>query len=179
MAIYYVWLALLVVANTTAWLSNLVSLPGNWLIVAVTAVFAAVFPEDAGRGIGWTAVAILAALALAGEVLEFVAGAAVAGKRGGSRRGMVLAIVGTILGSLSGALVSLPVPLLGPILGALGGGVLGAFIGAWAGEIWKGRSWDAGIQIATAAVIGRLLGTAGKLILGAMMVVIAAVDACY
>lgn len=176
---YYIWGLLLVLANLSAWLSNALSLPGNWLILACTALFAWIFPKVPGPGIGWTTVGILAGLAVLGELLEFLAGAAVAGQRGGSRRGMVLAIVGTIVGSFSGALVSLPIPLLGPVIGALAGGALGAFIGAWIGEIWKGRSWQEGLDIGKGAVIGRLLGTAGKLILGALMVAIAAVDAFF
>lgn len=176
---YYIWGLVLVLANLMAWLSNLVSMPGNWLILACTAVFAAVLPKEAGQGIGWTTVGVLAGLAVLGEVLEFFAGAAVAGKRGGSRRGMLLAIAGTIIGSLSGAFISLPIPLVGPVIGALAGGALGAFIGAWIGEMWKGRSWQEGLDISKGAVIGRLLGTAGKLILGALMVAIAAVDALF
>ncbi len=176
---YYIWGLLLVLANLTAWLSNALSLPGNWLILAFTALFAWAFPKVPGPGIGWITVGILAGIAILGELVEFLAGAAVAGQRGGSRRGMVLAIFGTIAGSFGGAFVSLPVPLIGPVIGALAGGAVGAFAGAWIGEIWKGRTWQEGLDIGRGAVIGRLLGTAGKLILGVLMVAIAAVDAFF
>lgn len=176
---YYVWVVLLILANGAAWVANSLSVPGNWLIVAFSALFAFAVPGDEGRGIGWMGVGVLAGLAVLGEVVEFAAGAAGAGKLGGSRRGMMLAIAGTMIGSIGGAFVSLPVPLVGPIVGALAGGAAGAFAGAWAGEIWKGRSWREGFAIGKGALVGRLLGTAGKLVIGALMVVIAAVDALF
>lgn len=177
LAVYYVWAILLLLANATAWLSNSLSVPGNWVVVVFTAIFAAAFPAE--MGIGWPTVAVLFGLAVLGEAIEFVAGAAWAGKQGGSRRGMLLAILGTMAGSIGGAFVSLPIPLVGPVLGALGGGALGAFAGAWLGEFWKGRPWREGYEISKSAMIGRLFGTAGKLIIGALMVTIAAVDAFF
>lgn len=146
------------------------------MIVGFTAFFAWFFPGEGERGITWTTVAVLAGIAATGEVIEFFAGAAVAGKRGGSRRGMVLAIAGTLIGSLAGAFVAVPIPVLGPLVGAIGGGAVGAFAGAWVGEFWKGKPMQEGYHIATGAMIGRLLGTAGKLVVGAIMVVITAVD---
>jgi hypothetical protein len=35
------------------------------------------------------------------------------------------------------------------------------------------------MRVGTGAMVGRLLGTSGKLLVGATMVVVAAVDACY
>lgn len=175
----YLWVAILTLVNIVAWLSNLLSLPGNWFLLAACGVYAWFFPESAGGGIGWLGLAILAACAIAGEVIEFVAGAAIAGQRGGSRRGMALAVVGTAAGSMAGALVSLPIPLVGPILGALVGGAAGAFAGAWLGELWKGRTIAEGAHIGTGAMMGRLLGTSGKLLVGAIMVVLATVDAIW
>jgi uncharacterized protein YqgC (DUF456 family) len=177
--LYYVWASLLILANGSAWLSNSLSLPGNWLIVALTASFAFFYSDQVGPGVGWGTVILLIILATVGEVIEFMAGALLAGKRGGSRRGMMLAVVGTFLGSIGGAFISLPVPIVGPMVGALAGGAVGAFSGAWIGEMWKGRAWLEGYDIGKAAMIGRLLGTAGKLILGAMMVVIATIDALW
>ena len=176
---YYLWAVLLVLGNATAWSTNALSLPGNWLIVALTAIFALLIPEADGRGISWTVVGLVAGLAAFGEVVEFAAGAAGAGRRGGSRRGMALAVLGTLIGSIVGAFAGIPIPLLGPVIGALAGGALGAFAGAWAGEIWIGRGWRDGLAVGQGALIGRLLGTAGKLAIGAVMVVVVAVDAFF
>ena len=88
--------------------------------------------------------------------------------------GMLLAIVGTVVGSILGAIVGVPIPIVGPIIAAVGGGALGAFVGAYAGETWKGKTSAESIAVGKAALIGRLLGTMGKLIIGAMMVVVTA-----
>jgi uncharacterized protein YqgC (DUF456 family) len=173
---YFVWVTLLAVANAGGWLANSFGLPGNWLIVAFTAVFAYFVPEDAGRGITGTGVSALVGLALVGEGLEFFAGALGVSTKGGSRRGVLMAIAGTIVGSLLGAVVASPIPIIGPIIGALGGGAAGAFAGAWIGEIWKGKSLHEGFEIGKGALLGRILGTTGKLIVGALMIVFALVD---
>ena len=177
--IWILGLVLLCVVNLASWSANLVSMPGNWLIVVVTAIYAYFFPEAVSSGVGIYGIGILVVLAILGEVLEFVAGAAIAGKQGASRRAMALAVVGTMAGSVLGAIFTLPIPILGPILGAVFGGAAGAFAGAWLGELWKGKSLDQGMRVGTGAMVGRLLGTSGKLLVGATMVVVAAVDACY
>jgi hypothetical protein len=118
-------------------------------------------------------------LAILGEVIEFAAGAAGAAKSGGSRRGMVLAVAGAMAGSIVGALLgtAIPVPLIGNLIGAVLGGAIGAFGGAYTGEYWKGKSESERIAVGRAAMIGRVLGTVGKLGIGAIMVVITAFDA--
>jgi hypothetical protein len=124
-------------------------------------------------------VGILLVLAVLGEIIELVAGAAMAGKRGASRRAMAMAVAGTMVGSILGAIFTIPIPIIGPIVGALAGGAGGAFCGAWLGEVWKGKTVEEGMHVGTGALLGRLLGTSGKLIVGAIMVVVAAIDACY
>ena len=175
--LYYLWALLLVIACGLAWATNLFALPGNWIIVGLAAVFAFFLPAAEGGGITWWMVLALIVLATVGEIVEFFAGAAGAAKQGASRRSVVLAIVGTVAGSIAGAMVSLPVPLIGPVLGAIGGGAAGAFVGAYVGEIWKGRTSEQGVAVGQGALIGRLLGTLGKLIVGGVMFVVVAVDA--
>ena len=41
---YYVWAFLLVFASCIAWLTTLVTLPGNWIIAGLAALFAWLFP---------------------------------------------------------------------------------------------------------------------------------------
>src|SRR5262245_36688800 len=119
---YYTWATLLVLGNLGSLAANLFSLPGNWGIVLFTALFAWLVPYPDGGGVSWEGVIALLILAIVGEIIEFVAGAAGAAKSGGSRRGMVLAIVGAMLGSLVGAGVGVPVPVIGSLIGAIGGG---------------------------------------------------------
>jgi uncharacterized protein YqgC (DUF456 family) len=175
--IYLLWAVLLVVASGMAWLLTLFTLPGNWLIVAAAAVFAWLLPEDAGRGIGWTTVAVLAGLALLGEIVEFGAGAAGAAKQGASRRAIGLSIIGAMVGSILGLTIGLPIPILGSFVMAVLGGAAGAFVGAYLGETWKGRSEVDRMAAGRGAFAGRLWGTAGKLAVGAIMLAILAWDA--
>jgi hypothetical protein len=172
--IYWIWAALLVLCAVTAWFATVFSLPGNWAMLGLVIVFALFYPEAEGRGVGWIAVAVVAGLAVVGEVIEFAAGAAGAAKEGGSRRGMLLAILGTVVGSIAGAIIGVPIPFVGPIIAAVGGGALGAFCGAYLGETWKGKTSAESIAVGKAALVGRLLGTMAKLIVGAMMVVVIA-----
>jgi uncharacterized protein YqgC (DUF456 family) len=175
---YYLWVALLLVGASLAWATNFFALPGNWFIVGMAALFAsAVTPVADGQGLTWNVVGLLLLLAVGGELLETVAGAFGASKRGGSRRAMILAVVGTVVGSILGAVGGLPLPVAGPILGALVGGACGAFAGAWLGEMWKHGLADKSISVGWGALIGRLLGTVGKLAVGAVMVVSMAVHA--
>ena len=171
---YYVWAGLLVLANACAVGITLFTLPGNWLIVAFTALF--VWAIGAVE-MGWTTVVILVVLAVVGEIVEVAAGAAGAAREGASRRAMLLSLIGTVVGSMIGAAIGVPIPVIGLIIGAVGGGALGAFAGAWMGEQWKGTTTEQGVRIGRAAMIGRVLGTAGKLMVGAIMFVVAAVNA--
>jgi uncharacterized protein YqgC (DUF456 family) len=177
--IYYLWAVLLISACGLAWLTTLVALPGNWLIVGCAALFAWLLSQDSGRGITWTSVAMLAGLAVLGEIVEFAAGAAGAAKQGASKRGVALAMIGAIIGSVLGLAIGLPIPVLGSFVMALLGGAAGAFFGAYLGEAWKGRPHDARIAAGRGAFTGRILGTAGKLTVGAVMLAIVAWDALF
>jgi hypothetical protein len=175
---YYVWALLLVIACACAWLLSLVALPGNWLVLGLAAVFAWLFPENmAGRGMSWSWVGALAALAVLGEIVEFAAGAAGAAKHGASRRSVVLSIVGAMAGSIAGLAIGSPIPILGSFVLALLGGATGAFAGAYLGEAWKGRPEEARLVAGRGAFAGRIWGTVGKLSVGAIMVAIVAWDA--
>jgi hypothetical protein len=175
--LYYLWAALLLVVNALLWFTTFFTLPGNWGIVGAAALFAWLAPHGEGQGISWTAVGVGVGLAALGEMVELVAGSAAAAQQGASRRAMVLALVGTVAGSVCGAIVGVPIPVIGPIVAALGGGALGAFAGAYLGETWKGRTSAERMAVGKGALVGRLLGTVGKAVLGAVIVVIVTFDA--
>lgn len=175
---YYVWAVFLVFAASFAWTTNFFSLPGNWFIAGLAALFVfSMGSGDAAQGLNWHAVALLILIAVGGEVLEFFASAAGVAKRGGSRRAVALAIAGTIAGSIIGAVMGLPIPIVGSLAGALMGGASGAFAGAYLGEMWKHGNAGKSVSVGMGAAIGRLLGTMGKLLVGAVMIVILAVRA--
>ena len=172
----FVWASLLLLLNLAAWMLNLVSLPGNWLVLLFAVVYFVLLRDvPTGPHLSWWGIGLAAAFAVLGELWEFFASAAGATKKGGSRRGAVLAIAGSIGGSLVGAFVGVPIPVIGPLIGAVGGGALGAFLGAYAGE--GHRTSAERIEISRGAFFGKLWGVMGKLVLGFAMVATLAIDA--
>jgi len=165
---------LLVVALLTCWMLTLLSLPGNWLMVAVAAVYAYVVPPDSPTALGWPTVAVLACLAAVGELIEFLAGALGVAAAGGTRRGAVLALAGSFAGAILGIVLGLPIPLIGPLLAALLFAGLGALAGGLLGELSAGKNLDASWRIGKAAFWGRLVGTLGKATVGAVMAAVSA-----
>ena len=89
---------------------------------------------------------------------------------------MGLALVGAAVGSVIGAIIGVPIPVIGSIVAAVGGGAGGAFLGAYLGEYWKGRETHERLSISTGAMLGRVAGTIGKLIVGAVMVAYATAE---
>jgi uncharacterized protein YqgC (DUF456 family) len=174
---YYLLATLLLLANVASAVSNLLTFPGNWFIVAGTCLFAVLVRSGAERHVSLASVAVLIVVALLGEGLEMLTGLVGAARQGASRRSLVLSIAGSIVGSIGGAIVGLPIPLVGSAIAALLGGAGGAFAGAALGEDWKGRALDKSLAVGASAFWGRLLGTVGKTICGFIMVVIAALDA--
>jgi uncharacterized protein len=177
--VYYPAALLLVALCVVAWFTSVFTLPGNWMVVALAAGFAWLFPEEAGRGIGWITVGAAAAFALLGEVIEFAAGAAGAAKQGASKRAVVLSLVGALVGSIAGVMVGTPVPVIGSFVMALLGGAGGAFAGAYLGEMWKGREEGARVAAGQGAFVGKIWGTLGKLACGAVGVAIITASAFF
>lgn len=163
----------LVLACAAAWALNLVGLPGNWLGVAILALYAWLGPQQSRAEIGLAAVMIAFAAALLGEVIEFAAGALGAQRAGASRRATLYAVVGSITGAIGGAVIGLPVPLIGPILAAILFGGLGAAAGAMYGEWTDGRPWRQSWTIGHAAFWGRTWGVLGKVTAGGLIVLVA------
>jgi len=145
-------------------LSIVVGLPGTWLMIAL-AVLIELFdglwrPEGFTQTFPWWVFVVAIALAVLGEILEFLASALGAKTGGASRRGMIGSLIGAFVGGIVGTFVFIFIPLLGSILGAS----IGAAIGAVAGELRdpNKRLRDM-IRPASGAALGRLLGTIGKL----------------
>lgn len=175
----FVYAALLVLSSIVCWVLNLLTLPGNWILVAVVALYAHFGPADGRMDVDWIAVAVLVGLALLGEIIEFAAGAVGTRRAGGSKRGAALALLGSLIGGMVGAICGLPIPVVGVLVAAVLGGGLGALLGAVAGERWKGREFDDSWRVGEAAFWARLLGTLGKSLVGGMMVVVVIVAALW
>jgi uncharacterized protein len=173
----FFWALLFVAAVLLFWFTNLLGLPGNWLIVATAVVYAWLKPGSTPAAIDWPVVGVVTGLALLGEFVEFTASAAGVKKSGGSEFGAILALIGSVIGAIMGVFVGIPIPVIGSLIAALLFGGLGALLGAMLGETLIGRSLEASWKTGVAAFWGRLLGTFAKAIIGAVMagVAIAAV----
>ena len=148
------------------WIGTLLGFPGNWGLVAIACALAYFVDDAVHIDIHSPTITSILLLGIAGEVMEFVAGAAGVQKQGGSRRGSALAIVGSVVGAVVGLFVGVPVPIVGSLIAALLFGGLGAFGGAVTGERWSGKDWDTSIRVGWGALWGKMLGTLLKTICG-------------
>jgi uncharacterized protein YqgC (DUF456 family) len=158
-------LALLCIALMAAALFlNLFSLPANWMVLILAALWTFLAPETA---MSLTILALMGALAVAGEILETLMVRIWGKKYGGSTMGTI----GGIIGSLIGAIFCAPF-LFG--IGALFGALFGAFSGALAIELFRGRRNEEALRAAWGAMLGRFGGAMAKTAVGGAMVVMAA-----
>ncbi len=168
----YVWLIMLVILNT-AWLGLVIfSLPGNWLIVISTGLFAWWRWEDHPFSIyvliGITVLAVL------GEVVEFLGGAGGAKKAGAGWLGTFGALFGAVSGAIFGTFL-IPIPILGTLIGASVGGGLGA----WGLEVMGGKQMKHSVRSGVGAGVGVLFGTTAKFAIGVLIWLIVAVAAFW
>lgn len=134
-------------------------LPGLWLMLGAALVYDWLVPVP---GIGMVALSVAAALALVGELLEFVLATRYTAKYGGSTR----AGWGAILGGIAGAIVGLPIPLVGSVIGAF----FGAFVGALVLELTTVHATRASAtRVAWGAMVGRVAAAVAKTGVGCAM----------
>jgi hypothetical protein len=167
---YWTAAAILIVLNAGGVVSNLLLLPGNWIMVATLCLFLLVAGHDTA-GPDWSTLLIVSGMAAAGELIELLAGSATAAKAGATRRAMTLSLIGSFVLSIAGTFV-IPIPVIGTVVGAIAGAAIGAFGGAWLGEAWAGTPKVHRNQIGKAAVTGRLLGMTIKITIGAAIFVV-------
>ncbi len=176
--LYVLTAMLLIVLIFFFWLLNLVNLPGNWMMSVATLVYMPLIPEDRRVAVTWPVVVALLLLATWGELVEFAASAWGVTKAGGTRWGAGLALIGSIAGGIAGVFFGLPVPVFGQIMAALLFAGLGALVGAVVGERIAGRQFSESLQVGRAAFWGKLLGTFGKVSIGAVMGVLILISLC-
>ena len=153
---YVVWALLLLVSSLLVYLG----LGGNFIIVGLALVHALV---TGFQPIGWPLLAVLLALALLGELIEFVLGNFYVLRKGASGLGAVGGFVGGLAGAVLGnGLV--------PVIGAVLGSFVGAFVGCVAGEFWRQRTLEPSLRIGTHAFVGRMIALVSKHALGVIMV---------
>jgi uncharacterized protein YqgC (DUF456 family) len=158
----YLWSILLILFNSV-WLTLvLFGLPGNWLIIISTCLFAWWRWEDGIFSI-YTLI-FITALGTLGELIEFFAAMGGAKRAGAGWVGSLAAIAGAILGALTGTFL-IPIPFFGTLLGAC----LGAGLCAWGLEFARGKKMEESIRYGVGAGLGRFLGTTIKFGLGVLI----------
>lgn len=147
--------------------SIILSLPGAWIMLGFAFVIEFIDqwwlnPSIDGRTQTWEWWLLLTCLglAIAGEVIEFAAGAAGAKRGGGGRRGMIGALVGGVVGALL-LTPFIPIPVVGTLIGAIVGTFVGALVGEVSGE--NAKTVKGSMKPALGATIGRVVGTCSKM----------------
>ena len=164
----------LLILNTVGVVLTALQLPGNWLIVAATALFAWWRWDEPHWSYAGPALITLLILALLGELAEFLAGALGSKSVGGSKRGAVISVATALIGAILGSLF-IHIPVVGTLIGA----AIGAGLGAGAGDKWAGRSWQQTLRGIKGAAVGKLSGAAAKLLIAAAMWVVAVTALCF
>ena len=86
-----------------------------------------------------------------------------------------MALFGSVVGAVVGMFVGIPIPIVGSLIAAIVFAGLGAAAGAVLGESLFGSSqWNSSREIGLAAFRGRVLGTLAKMLVGSVMVAVAA-----
>lgn len=162
--------ALLVLLHVVGWLANILGLPGLWLMLIAHIAYTWATGWD--HYTGWHSILALFVLAVAAEVIEFVAGAAGSKSAGGTKRGMAGAITGGLVGGIVGTIV-IPIPVVGAIIGA----VAGSFAGAAVIEKMIHPDNRRAFRIGYGAAKGRLAGIIIKSGVGLVMAAVSLVAA--
>jgi uncharacterized protein YqgC (DUF456 family) len=164
----WIWYLVLIVLQITGLTLNILGLPGLWVMVLSTGAYMWVTWEQGYVHVG--TLIFLFVLAIAAEVVEFVAGSAGAAKAGGSKLGQF----GAIIGGIVGAIVGTPIfPVVGTIIGAC----LGSFIGSMAIEWYRRGELDHSMRVGWGAAKGRFYGILAKTGFGLLILLITMIAA--
>jgi uncharacterized protein YqgC (DUF456 family) len=156
------WLLALMLFNGMAVVVSLLFLPGNWIMVITTILFA--WWQWDARPFSAPTLVVIALLAFVGEIVEIFAGIGGARRAGAGGRGAIGALLGAMLGAIVGTF-AIPIPLIGTLLGAcLGAGLLSGLM-----ESRSGKRGDQSIRTGVGAGLGVLIGTTTKIVIGILI----------
>lgn len=162
----YVIFFLFLLVSIFGLISHVFGLPGNFIILGASILLAW---YGGFHDISVTVLIVLIALALVGELIEFVLGIYGAKKYKSSNK----AIVGSIVFGIAGAVLGLPF-FLG--IGAVIGAFIGAFVGAFIVDLFIQKNVDSAVKSGWGAFLGRVGGSISKAALGMAMIVITVVS---
>lgn len=166
---YWIAATILIVANAACLAANLLTLPGNWLMVLNLCLFLLVFGDPVVSP-DWTTLLVVLVLAIIGEIVEALGGSAMTSKKRAGRRAMLLSLAVSMIGSVAGPF-AIPIPVIGTAVGAVAGAALGAFAGAWLDETGMGSDQPTQKTISAPVMKGRMLRLVAKLAVGAAIFV--------
>ncbi|HEY4329894.1 MAG TPA: DUF456 family protein [Phycisphaerae bacterium] len=158
LTILNILLDLLVLAISLAAISlNVISLPGNWIILILAAGLSLLHK---GTHPHWAVLILILVILLLAELAEFLSGMIGTKKFGGSTAASYAAIGGAVLGGLIG----IP-PLTAVTLGIdhLFAAIAGAFLAAWIVELIKQKPMKEASLAALGAALGRGAGMVTKI----------------
>jgi uncharacterized protein YqgC (DUF456 family) len=157
-------LVVLICANVVGLILIPLGLPGLWIMVG--GILGYGWLTDF-RSVGVATIAIALAIAFLGEIVDNWLGFRFAKRYGGSTRSGW----GALLGGLVGAGVGVPVAIVGSVIGAF----IGSFVGAAVFEYTYSRHAGVATRAGWGALLGRAAGSAAKIALGLVLVVISVV----
>ena len=158
MTIFFVTLFL--IALVVCVLLNLVTLPGNWAMVALVVAWAYLVPENSLDVVFFV---MFIGLAVIGECVEFGAQIWGSKKYGSSKASTLAGVIGAIAGAIFGA----------PFMFGVGA-IFGALFGAWAGcylaeRLIRRQPSAVAFRAAQGAFVGKFLGMVIKFGIGMTM----------
>jgi uncharacterized protein len=133
---------------------NVLSLPGNWVMLALSLGW---FWYRGWDNWGVLALGVMLGVLLAGEMVELLGSMVGARKFGASKSASWAAIGGAMIGALMG--FAIPIPVVGNLIGA----IAGAFIAAWLVELIQQRPIGPATKAAVGAALGRGVGIMAKI----------------
>ena len=162
----YVILFLFILVSFFGLISHVFGLPGNFIILGASILLAW---SGGFQDVTVATLIVLLALALFGELIEFVLGVYGAKKYKSSNK----AVIGSIVFGIAGGVLGLPF-FLG--IGAVIGAFIGAFVGAFLVDLYLQKNVDRAVKSGWGAFLGRVSGTVSKAALGMAMIVITVVS---
>ncbi|MFW5487696.1 MAG: DUF456 domain-containing protein [Desulfovibrio sp.] len=158
------WAVVFIILLVLCLLSLIFTLPGNWLMVGLVAVWKWLHPD---MDSGWSFVIILLGLAGLSEGLQYVSQIWSVRRYGGSKRANWWSIIGSVIGAIA----------LAPIafgFGAIPGAFAGAYAGGYLAEFSQGKNRSEAHRSAMGAFFGSVFGMVVKFGIGAFMLMLTA-----
>lgn len=137
---------------------------GNWLILFAAIGYAW---YDGFQHLEHSALMIVGAIFLGGEILEFISGIIGARRKKAAKRTIPAAMLGAFIGGIWGTGML-------PLIGSLAGAVLGAYAAAAIAEYTKVKDWEAAQAVALGVAKGQFVGAVLKLLAAVGMVAVVA-----